>query len=122
MTHLIVVGNEEHDLDTMTRAEILALKIDLEEQMDKIQQQIYDAKTRAHTHGEYADPDWFSRASYARKAKGRQAQKIQAYLGSMKRSRTNTFEKAFIDVARIHLQPETFQFLLDEARDTGGEK
>jgi hypothetical protein len=114
-------NDETFDLATMSREDILILKLLIEEQIDKIKQQLHSARVNATLNCEFADPDWFARAMYAQKAKGRQAQRIQVYLGSMKKSRVVALEAAFVDAARIHLSADSFHFLMDQAKERIGD-
>ncbi|KKK82570.1 hypothetical protein LCGC14_2802100 [marine sediment metagenome] len=72
MPTIITVEGQEHDLEAMTRDELLKLKSQIDGSKMRIDSQLSDAKAKVHTTGQYADPDWYRRAQHAAKRMGRQ--------------------------------------------------
>lgn len=81
----------------------------------KIKEQIYRARAERADTGEYADRDWFRRATKALRWNQRDAQLLQATMGARNRKRRASFEQAFFDAARRRLDPTTFAALIDDA-------
>jgi hypothetical protein len=78
-----------------------------------------NAKCRVHYDGTYADPDWFSRATFALKAKGREHQALLLEFGSRRKEARRLYngsvERAFIVAAARYVDQKTFQAIMDEA-------
>lgn len=115
MSQQIQLAGEAIDPDNMTRDELLALKARLMDEMDDIQSQLDRAKARAAETGEYADSDWFRRAEFARKRRGRAVQKIDLALSRKKQVTHRSFEAAFLDAARSVLTHDAFAAVTDAA-------
>jgi hypothetical protein len=96
---------------------------DLLENIAGIKAQLEAAKGKAVANGEYSDPDWFSRAQFALRMKGREHQMILTEIAARrkeeKRKANDTVERRFIDVARRRLDPELFGELMREAQEEG---
>ena len=101
--------------------ELEELRNALESDMARIRMQIEEAKTRVIERGEYSDGDWFRRANYALRQKGREHQNVLREIGRLNRERrasqATTFEKAFIDAAKRRLDKAVFADLAGEAHD-----
>ena len=92
---------------------------------DVIKLQLQEAKGYTAETGDYSDNDWFNRATFAAKSKGRKIQKLQAELGEalkaeklerMKSSdeRSKVFERAFIYNASKLLPTDLYQMVLQK--------
>lgn len=115
MSQQIQLSGEVINPDEMTRDELLALKTQLMDEMDEIQSQLDRARARAAETGEYADADWFRRAEYARRRRGRAVQKIDLALSRKKKADHRSFEAAFVDAARSVLTRDAFAAVTDAA-------
>jgi hypothetical protein len=112
------VGSRNVDVDSLTREQILDMLPQLTAEMDEIRTQIEDAKAKAASTGDYADREWFRRAKYALRAKGRLHQQLQYRLGVLRKERSTQsteVEKQFVNVAREVLPDEQFHRILQTA-------
>lgn len=79
------------DLDLALRAlsddEIVALKLDLQEDLGEIKEQLRQARVRAATTGSYSDSDWYSRANGAHRVKANQYNAACVEQGRRRRER-----------------------------------
>jgi hypothetical protein len=87
----------------------------------EIESQLDAARAQVKQGGEYADPDWYHRATYAVKTKKQMYQRLQDELGVIKRKEKGTkgrvLGNCFIDVARRRLDEEVFSSILVEAQN-----
>lgn len=115
----IMVDGEQRnvDLSKMSRAALVELRDKLQDELVQIKIQLDTAKARVHTDGEYADADWYASAMAAKRLKGQQLQRIQTQLGKKRRGENDSVERAFVDICRVRLHPETFQEIMGEAND-----
>ena len=90
-------------------------------EINDIKHQIAQAKADVIVNGVYSDPVWFAKANAALKHKQRQHQQILIELGKanreIKRNYQKRLERAFVDIAREHLDGDLFQFLWHKALD-----
>lgn len=86
------------------------------EDMASIRYQLEAAKSNAAMDGEYADADWFRKATYALRMKGAQQQAISIEVGRRKRLIQSTLETWFVRVARQILEEDLFEEIMDEAK------
>lgn len=100
-----------------TQDRALALKIELDANIAQVTTQIDEARARAAAEGEYADRDWYHRASYAKKRLGRLSQTLQLKIRELKGRREHDVTRYFVDAARRRLQPDVFHDLMTEALD-----
>jgi hypothetical protein len=77
------------DVQALGISDLLEQKNDLDAEIQMINNQIKEAKAKVWTHGEYADADWFRRAEYAKKVRGRYSQAIQLRIRKMKEDKKN---------------------------------
>ena len=112
------------DIQSMTTKEIESKLDQLTVDLTKIRVQIQEAKSRAVLDGKYADVNWYKRVTIALKMKGRDHQLLQIEYGKRRRAErakvAATFEKAFVDAARLLLDQETFNRLTEAAWQTNG--
>jgi len=87
------------------------------EDMASIRYQLEAAKSNAATDGEYADADWFRKATYALRMKGAQQQAISIEVGRRKRMTQSRLETWFVRIAREILEEDLFDEIMDEAKD-----
>ncbi|MBE2200434.1 MAG: hypothetical protein IAE79_17600 [Anaerolinea sp.] len=111
---------QQMDLDEFTTAirrlkddELLTLKNYLEESVSSIKMQMRD--TRAN--GRF-DENWQARATRARSHLSRRVQAIQNEMRNRRVSRAKRLEQAFVTAARQHLTPDTFERLMNAARES----
>ena len=131
MSNILTVEGQEHDLEAMSRDELLKLKAQIDGRKMGIDSQLGDAKSQVHMTGEYAEPGWYRRAQHAARRMGRQSQAVQIELARQKQlqKERNKAEvpvsQYFLDVAREEMQPQDFRDMLDQAkrrRDLAREK
>lgn len=86
-----------------------------EAEMARIKMQLEEARGLVGQTGEYSDPRWYARASYALRMRGRKAQQIQLKIGELgrllRKLNAAQVERCFIDAARRELEREEFQRL-----------
>jgi hypothetical protein len=87
------------------------------EDMASIRYQLESAKSAAALENEYADADWFRKATYALRMKGAQQQAISIEVGRRKRLAQSTLETWFVRIAREILEEDLFEEIMDEAKD-----
>jgi hypothetical protein len=87
------------------------------EDMASIRYQLEAAKSNAAMDGEYADADWFRKATYALRMKGAQQQAISIEVGRRKRMTQSRLETWFVRIAREILEEDLFDEIMDEAKD-----
>jgi len=87
------------------------------EDMASIRYQLEAAKSNAAMDGEYADADWFRKATYALRMKGAQQQAISIEVGRRKRLAQSALETWFVRIAREILEEDLFEEIMDEAKD-----
>lgn len=119
----VQVNKVTYDLTTLDREQLLALKHDVHERLDSIKSQLYQAKAKVVTEGQYSDPTWYRRAEGAKRHLGRTMQLISQELrarrlaqAEVSRSTNRTFSQLFVDAARETLNPDLFDELIDEAK------
>ena len=96
----------------MTTDEIRNAITDLADVMESIRSKLSAAKAKCVATGQYADPDWYHRATTALRFKGVESRKLQDELGRRNREQrrknaegsNSRFEKA----AKLLLPPEMF--------------
>lgn len=129
------------ELDGMTYQELQAAKVINLANLRGIRASIQAAQATVISQGVYADPDWWRRVHSAEKICGLRDQAIAIKLGQLRRElaqkkeeekrdrpprkRVLIFPQVFMDVAQELLHPETFEAILQGARDrmsqAGGE-
>jgi hypothetical protein len=105
----------------MSREELLACKATLEDEMASIRNQLDHARVQRQLTGQYADADWYRRASAALRLKGRDAQRIQIRLAALRAERAAEHERknegelvAFVRAAKLLLDEQTYRRLWEE--------
>ena len=121
MTTISTKTHGELDLSRMSREELLSVKATLSAELQFINGQIEDARSRFQETGERADPDWYRRASWARRWHIRHIHAIDVVLPHAPREPRPPSDKArdvanlFVDVARATLDEVMFNAILEEA-------
>ena len=112
------------DLRAMSYDELSDLRATVELDVLQIKDSLTKAKNEVITEGRYADPDWYRRATFAAKAKGRLLQMLQAEMGRKKRSLHaanaldhKSWAECFVTVARRMLEKGVFDHLADLTRE-----
>lgn len=101
---------------TFTDEELQQEQLILLEDMASIRYQLEKAKTNVALDGEYSDPEWFRKATYALRMKSAQIQAISVEMGRRKRMLQSSIETWFVRVARDLLEEDLFQEIMDEAK------
>lgn len=105
-----------YNLPDLDEERILNLKNEVDSRITEIADQLAEAKVVRITTGTYADPDWFRRATTAKKLLGQSSQKIQTEQARRRRIRREgggqTLADCFMTVAREELEHVDFQELL----------
>lgn len=73
------------DLTGLSRERLMEWKLQVDDSISVIKNQIAEAKARAYDEGVYADRDWFSRATRALQHRKRDSQRIQFEFSRRKR-------------------------------------
>lgn len=107
--------HDEAELSTLSRAELVALKEKIDKDIALIDGQLMEARNKVRSSGEYADGDWYRRATIARRLKGQESQRIQRWIGEKNKGRRFTFEQEFVSAAQRLLTGETFAAIKREA-------
>lgn len=118
---IVRVNNQSIDTDGLSYEEAQKLLLRLDEGVANIEEQIRRAAAKTYETGNYADPDWFNKATFARKALQRSRQALQVEVGQKRKKAKHsekTFSEHFVDVARERLDEDLFhEFLrMAEAR------
>lgn len=110
---------KQSDIERLSTEQIERRVADLTYNVGQIKNQIEQAKLDAKLNGNYSDPDWFQRANHAARMLGREHQMLLLELAKRKKSTRRQFntrlERAFMDTARLRLDPDLFRSILDEA-------
>ena len=98
------------DLDAMNYDELLEAKDKNLLDLAEIQNQIERAQAEVGISGSFSDRDWWRRVNAAKRFKGHRDQAISRRLSLEKaaRHRASTFPEAFLEIARVQLDPDTF--------------
>jgi len=79
----------------------------------KIKAQLLEARAQVWSSGEYADPDWLRRATFAAKQRGQRSQQLQRCIGEsgrrIRKLYATRFERCFVEAARATLDASTFE-------------
>lgn len=92
--------------------ELIEDKAAVDAEIADIKLQLDQARGRMRLTGEYADPVWYARATYALRMKGRKSQALQREIGEatrwVRKLRNGEIERCFVAAARAELDPSTF--------------
>ena len=80
----LLLENYEVDVNSLSRQDLMAERLRLQADILEIQTQLDHAKVNLIKTGEYADPDWYQKATYARRKKGQQIEQIQIRMAEMR--------------------------------------
>lgn len=114
--------------DTLQRQvrDLLALKDANDLEIARIKKQLEDARFSARTTGTYSDSDWYSRAQYALRMRGRDSQRFQQKIGDMNRAlrqlNNAQVELCFVEAARRRLSGAEFLELWEHAKQLSAER
>lgn len=110
---------EDINLSLLDRDSLVELKDRLMESSVSIGIQLDKAKADVHIIGEYADPDWYQRATAAKKITGFQLQLVDREL-ARRRQRAKAgrpFAEYFIEAARSVLTQDALDTVFTYARE-----
>jgi hypothetical protein len=116
------------DLDALEaeHARMLEEKEANDLEIASIKAQLIEARAQVWTSGEYADPDWLRRATYAAKQRGQRSQTLQRRIGEsgrlIRKLQAARFERCFVDAARTALDPSTFERVWANAQQLSTER
>jgi hypothetical protein len=106
--------------DTRTLEELEARRDVLEEEIASIKAKIDNVRARRHATGEWADPDWYRRATTRQRFLGVEHQRITRLIAARKReqraAQMASIERAFVGAAKSLLGAETFDRIMSAAR------
>ncbi len=113
-------------ISEMSYEELSALLPGLELDAAQIRASLEEARSKVATGGGYSDPDWYRRANFALRMKGREMQMVQRELGVKKReqakdnvtasaSESTSWERKFVYAARSFLSKKDFDAIVAEA-------
>ena len=113
------------DLNTLTLPELEARRDELEESIAALKSKLSSVRARHHATGEYADPDWYHRATTRLRFTGVEHQRVTRRIAAMKREQRQAqaakVERAFVDIARERLDPIIFDTLMAKAQAAIGQ-
>ncbi len=122
-----VIDEFEGLIDGMTRDELLSCKASIEDEMASIRAQLEEARAHRVRTNQFADPDWYRRATAALRLKGRQCVRVQNRLSEMREaqkrsniSKQPTEHECFIRAARRLLSEEMYDRIWRDARRDAG--
>lgn len=111
------------EIAALSQEDLLDLKLIVDSYLNDIKHAIQGAKADVVAYGRYSDPKWFASANAAAKWKGRLSQAIQIELRRRKAERATQGRAATIEFAQIFkrcakemLDEETYQIIVDAAR------
>tara|TARA_Y100000310_G_scaffold165631_1_gene165389 strand:- start:1077 stop:1466 length:390 start_codon:yes stop_codon:yes gene_type:complete len=94
---------------------------ELLEKADSIEHQLEMAEARHIEEDHTIDEVWKAKARYALRATRREVSNIQHKIAVQKRAfehrRQLSFERQFVDISRLHLDPETYDHILQQASE-----
>jgi chromosome segregation ATPase len=108
------------ETEPMTLEQMEARRDELEEQIAALKAKLEQVRARRHTTGEWADPDWYRRATTRLRFTGVEHQRLNRQIAEAKReqrrARATTTDQAFVAVAREMLGLVTFERIMAAAR------
>jgi len=115
LLHYDKAGITEVDIDNCEDYEqIMKWKLMVDDDLAGVKQQLEDARTSVHRGGEYADPEWYHRATFAKTSLGRLSQRIGARMSINKKKNRATTDagsellQLFKDECKSVLPPEIY--------------
>lgn len=107
---------------TLPQAE--ARRGEVEEEIASIKAKLENVRAKRHTTGEWADPDWYRRATARQRFLGVEHQQLNRHIKALRKAAAQAaatvVDRAFVDKARELLHPETFRAVMDQAREAVG--
>ena len=106
------------DLDSTPVEELQEWHDKLDAETNKIRADVAMAKARVHTEGEYADPDWYQRATLALKMKNKQVETLRGAIGRRKKEEARASRgrpsraECFLAVCQESLDEGVFEKLM----------
>lgn len=117
----IVFQGRDYNLAEMDRNSTEELLFQVNAELQRMKQQIDDAKSKAYDKGVYADSDWFRAVQRAQRSLALVQQVVQTNLGRKPRNRSDatsvTLADMFMESAKFFLQPEAFDTIMSAAQD-----
>lgn len=114
----------KEQIEQMTPEELKVARVDLENAVADIKQQILDANIDYSVRGIEADPDWLKRATFAKKHIGKLFAFVNLQLSKHKMARqekgkaeNESFERLFISVAKESLNDQIFEHLVKRTKE-----
>lgn len=122
-THDIPSGGVDLDayLRQLDDESLTGLRLDLQEDLGEIKDQLRDARAKVHISGVYSDNDWYRRAMGAQRVKANQYNAACAEVGRRRKrftvERESTWERAFVNAAKERLTGAQFNELVARAHE-----
>lgn len=118
-------------ISAMSLNELNDARSDLELTANLIKNSLQEAKQNVYLHANYSNPDWYRRATFALRMKGREMQLLAREMGKRKRARSEenkaasdagslTWERNFVRVAKQILDRETYVNICETASKAEG--
>ena len=109
------------DFESMPTSALLNLKIQMENNIDEIKEQLARAKKLpAQPENGFGSPGWVRRAKKSRRAYAQDIQRIQLEMQSRRindKAGKSRLENLFVTIAHRRLNPVIFNSIMDEARE-----
>ena len=97
-----------------------ARRAEVEEEIASIKAKLENVRAKRHAKGEWADPDWYRRATSRQRFLGVEHQQLNRHIKALRKGAAQAaaaaVERAFVDAARALLHPETFRAVMDQAQ------
>lgn len=107
-----------------TLQELEARRDVVEEEIAALKAKLENVRAKRHSTGEWADPDWYRRATARLRFTGLEHQRLTRDIAKIKREQRQiqvaAVERAFVGVARDRLDPIEFDTIMAKARQAVG--
>jgi hypothetical protein len=107
-----------------TLEECEALLPTVEEELAALRAKLESVRAKRHTTGEFADPDWYRRATSRLRFSGVFHQQLTRKIAELKRAERRAHnvrvECSFIEIARERLDSQTFAAMMRDAQERAG--
>ncbi len=119
---------DQDAITAMADHELVDILPQLELAVALIRDSLQEARTKVVTERVYSDPDWYRRANFALRMRGREMQMVQREMGKRKRARAVehkeapdlaalTWERQFVKTAKVMLTGELYTALCNAATE-----
>ena len=119
---------DEHMKLPDNKTDLLELKLNVQAQGAMLKEQVQESKDNFREFGEESEPDWYRRIMHAIRVNGRLQQRIALQITKLNEEKkkqsiedTHEFEQLFKSSAKLILDSETYQEILELAKDMRSE-